>query len=316
MKNKIHITRWSDEIQTNIKDVEQKLNNIADDEHLANDVTRYVNWFVDKKFNKRDVFNGKEIEYSLFTFSVDQISIGKSIDDDSVTKKTGFFIVYEFSGKIRYIIDKYSGAMTIIRKMLGYAGRKEIKKVELNFTTDIFIWLISKIYNKQNNFEGGGQFLEDLTINSIRGFKGDTEDSLNTIDARGESVMNIISALSFLIESKNLNQINIDLEYKNHKNIDVVLNNQNSIILNPDRYSGELFNQSYYEQIAKIIFVLHNEVFPIIIENYQNDIDSNIWNNDKCVDFLQQVADDLSVKVENRIKELREKPEQLTIKLN
>lgn len=317
MSKNLHITRWIDETQTNIQEVEEKLKNIKDDLGNSNDFKRYVNWSVENKFTNKDIFNGKEINYSLFTFSVDIISVGKSLDDeDSVSKNNGFIIVYEYLGNVRYIINRNSGAMAILRKMLGYTGKSEITISQLPFTADVFIWLISKIYTKQNNLECGSEYLSDLTINSIRGFKGDTEDSLNTIKAKGESLINITSTLSFLIESKNLNQINIDLEYKNHKNIDVVLNNQNNIILSEDKYIGEFIDKPYYERIAKVIFTLYNEIFPIISQNYQNDIESNIWSNDKCVDFLQQVADDLSVRVENRIKELRERPEQLKITLN
>ena len=101
--------------------------------------------------------------------------------------------------------------------MLFYTGKGEVIKSSLPFTADKFVWMISKIYSGENVLEGGSEFLENLTISTIRGFKGDTEDSLTTISAEGESVMNIISTLSFLIESKNLNQINIDFAYRTHK---------------------------------------------------------------------------------------------------
>ena len=76
-----------------------------------------------------------------------------------------------------------------------------------------------------------------------------------------------------------------------------------------------LQNHTYYERIAEIILVLYTEVLPIIIQNYQNDVDSNLWNQGRCIEFLQQVANDLSTKVESRINDLKERPEQLNLTL-
>lgn len=313
----MQITKWTDETKTTIQEVEEKLMSVHNDEQSTTS-TGYINWVIEKQFpqNKKDIFNGKNIEYNLFTFSVNQIPVGVEIDDDSVTEKTGFLIVYVVSDKVKYIINRNSGAMTLIRKMLFYTGRGEVVKNKLLFTADKFVWLISKVYNSENIFEGGNDYLENLAINTIRGFKGDTEDSLTTISAEGESVMNIISTLSFLIESKNLNQINIDFAYRNHRNIGVTLNNKSTIFVSEDRYIGELLqDHTYHERIAKIILVLYTEIIPIIIQNYQNDVDVNLWNQGICIEFLQQVANDLSAKVTNRINDLKERPEQLNLTL-
>ncbi|ALJ22869.1 hypothetical protein AO203_02195 [Lactobacillus gallinarum] len=45
-----------------------------------------------------------------------------------------------------------------------------------------------------------------LEIDSIIGFKGNTEDSLNKVSATGDGIMNILSTLSFLLESSSLNK--------------------------------------------------------------------------------------------------------------
>ena len=314
----MQLTRWNDETDTSINEVEQKLLSVHYDEQSDTSMG-YVNWSIQKMFtdNKEEVFNGKTIKYNLYTFSVDQIPVGVERDDDSVTKKTGFILPYEVNGKVRYIIDRNSGALTLIRKMLFYTGKSEVVKSTLSFTADKFVWLISKVYHGENILEGGSEHLDNLSINAIRGFKGDREDSLTTSSAEGESVMNIISTLSFLIESKNLNQINMDLEYRNHTNIGVTLNNKNTVFFSDERYTGELIqNCPHYELIAKVILLLYTEIVPIIIQNYQNDVESNLWNQGKCIEFLQQVAADLEVKVANRIEDLKARPEQLSLTLS
>lgn len=314
----MQITKWEDETGVDLKKIEDTLLSVHQDEQSVTS-TGYINWLIEKQFpdDKIEIFNGRTVKYNLFTFSVDQVPVGLRLDDDSVSKKTGFIIPYEINGKVKYIIDKNSGAMALIRKMLFYSGKGEITKSQLPFTADKFVWMISKIYNRENTLEGESEFLDNLTINTIRGFKGDTEDSLTTISAEGESVINIISTLSFLIESKKLNQINIDFAYRTHTNIDVTLNNKNTVFVSENRYTGELLqNNTYYERVAKIILLLFTEVIPIIIQNYQNDVDLNMWNQSKCIEFLQNVADELFKKVENRIKDLKTRPEQLSLILS
>ena len=101
----------------------------------------------------------------------------------------------------------------------------------------------------------------------------------------GESVMNIISALSFLIESRNLNQITIALSYRNHMNMEISLNNRNTIGFDEDKYLGELVQVPRHEMIATCILSLYMEIVPILLQKYQSDIDLNLWGQGKCVLF-------------------------------
>lgn len=57
------------------------------------------------------------------------------------------------------------------------------------------------------------------------------------------------------------------------------------------------------------------EIFPIIIQEYQIEVEATLWGQGKCVEFLQQVAEDLSEKVTARIADLNSCPEQLRIPL-
>ena len=144
----MQITRWVDETETTLEQIENKLLAEHTDENVDNLSTRYANWVIQKQFaeNKTEILNGKNVKYNLFTFSVDQIPAGVGFDDDSVAKKTGFIIPYEINGKVRYIIDRNSGALTLIRKMLFYTGKGEVQKQNMPFTADKFVWMISKVY--------------------------------------------------------------------------------------------------------------------------------------------------------------------------
>ena len=200
--------------------------------------------------------------------------------------------------------------------MLFYSGKGEILSNSLELSGDLFVWLISKVYGKENTISSENEELGDLIIDSIKGFKGDTEDLLAKVSMSGESVMNIISALSFLIESRNLNQIKIALSYRNHINIEISLNNRKTIGLDEDKYLGELVQVPRHEMIATCILSLYMEIVPILLQKYQSDIDLNLWGQGKCVSFLEMVADDLNKKVKSRIDDLIAKPEQLKFKMD
>lgn len=122
--------------------------------------------------------------------------------DDGTYTKSGFVIPYFSSGRVRYIISRNTYAQTFLRKMLFYSGKGEVVSNAVEFSGDMFVWLISKVYSGETVFSNESDFLDDLGVDSIKGFKGNTEDLLAKVTVTGESVMNILSALSFLIESR------------------------------------------------------------------------------------------------------------------
>ena len=85
----MQITRWTDQTGSDLEKIEEILLSVHNDEQ-SDTSTGYVNWLIEKQFeyNKTEVFNGKNVKYNLFTFSVDQIPVGLGLDDDSVSKKT------------------------------------------------------------------------------------------------------------------------------------------------------------------------------------------------------------------------------------
>lgn len=308
------VTRWMDEKTTDIDEAIRLMTADHPDETPENG-TQYINWKIEKKFgsNKECVMNGRTVQYNYIAYSVDQIPSGADPSDDATYTKSGFVIPYASAGKVRYIISRNAYAQTHLRKMLGYSGKGEIVSNSVGFTGDIFIWLIRKVYSCENTIFSENDNMAYLNIDSIKGFKGNTEDLLAKVSVSGESVMNIISALSFLIESQNLNQVTINLSYRKHTSIEVSLNNKNTIGFNEEKYLGELNQESKEEIIAKCLLMLYSEILPIIIQTYQSDFDNEQWGKGTCVKFLKQVARDLELKVRSRIEDLNSRPEQLSL---
>lgn len=312
----ITTTRWTDERNNSLSIIEELLLNSHPDE-ISNETASYLNWNIKKQFpnNQNIRLNGKDVEYNVYTFSVDYVPGGVQAEDDMTMRRSGFVITYLSAGKVKYIIDRNSDALTLLRKMLRYTGKGEIVKTAMPVSGDLFVWLISKVYTGDNLIESNSDSLDELIIDSIRGFKGNTEDSLTKVSTSGETVMNIISSLSFLIESQNLNQITLDIKYREHTNIEVSLSKKYTIATSMERYMGDLSKKTDFEAKAQLLLLLYSEILPIIVQDYQIAVEAALWGQGKCVEFLQQVADDLEEKIKARIDDLNSRPEQLRIPL-
>ena len=306
----ITTTRWNDEVTSDWEALEKQLLSPHLDDPIS-EPSGYNNWVIEKKFdkNRQITLNGKPIEYNVYTYSVNQGYADGSTNEDMVVRKDGFIIPYTSNGALRYIINRNTGALTILRKMLSKYKKSEIKRIDFPLSGDLFVWLIYKVYTGNNTIESESDFLADLKIDYVRAFKGNTEDMLTKVSAVGESVMNIISTLSFLLES-HLNQITLDLSYREHSNIEVTLGIKNTVAILPDSYLGVECGDRY-DLIARILLTLYIEILPIMIQRYQSEIESGLWGQGKCVEFLRQVANDLSEKVAKRVSDLEKSPELL-----
>nr|WP_294490585.1 hypothetical protein [uncultured Anaerosporobacter sp.] len=304
-------TRWTD-CETNTLDrIIENITKVPKDD-LVEDSTSYTNWTIKKVFdqNPQINLNNRKISYNFITYSYNQISPGTQPIEDRSVRKDGFVIVYSNGNCVSYIISRNSDGLKILRKMLNYTGRNEISKNVFEITSDFFIWLICKVYTGENVIETESETLSNLSIETIKGFKGDTEDLTTKVSAAspaGESVINIISTLSFLLESKNLNQIKMDLEYGKHENIELVLTNKGTIATDLSKYQGEFEDDSDKELLAKLHLLIYLEIMPILVQTYMSDIENALWNSEINIEFLKKVAEDLSDKVQKRVDALENK---------
>ncbi len=294
-------TRWIETGDKRLDEIITILLDLPTNDSLSDSIA-YTDWNIKKIFdcNKIIKLNNKDIEYNLIRYSYNQISLGEQLYKD------GFIIVYWNGSHVSYIISRNSDGLRILRKMLKYSGRNEISKNTFEIKSDFFVWLISKVYIGENIIETDNEIQGNISLDAIKGFKGDTEDLLTKVSASGESVINIISTLSFLLESKNLNQIKIDLEYRKHSNIELVLTNKGIISTDLDKYNGEDEELSTDELLSKVYLVIYIEILPILLQAYNSDIENNEWDSNKNIEFLKKVAEDLSDKVDKRINVLVE----------
>jgi len=213
----VSTTKWKDNKTSDINEAISLLTDEIPDDDNDNGISRR-NWRIGKCFqdNLMASFLKTAVEYNLISFSYDRVSNTGS--EENIVPQSGFIVVYTTGTGVNYIINKKSDAKLVLRKMLSYSGKNELDNSTFNLNSDFFLWLVNRLYYTNNKIDVNE---DELCINAIKGFKGDTEDSQTKLSASGESVMNVISALSFFLESKQLKNVEIELSYGSHTKIDV-----------------------------------------------------------------------------------------------
>lgn len=297
-------TRWRDEETFSLDEaLALLLDKVADENKTTG--TYWQNMQTTKVFDENKVINlnGRDIYYNLVKCSYDQIGPGFGPIEDRVVHKTANIIAYSTGSTVRYIITQNTRAKKLLRMLLSYTGRNEIVDDNYQLTNDFFIWLINKVYRIDNVIEPDNDNLSCLRLDTIKGFKGDVEDEQTKVSASGESVMNVISALSFLLESKRLKQIKLDLQYGEHENLSFVLKN-NSVSIDFKFYQGKYEQDDQEELLAKLYLLMYLEILPIIEQEYQSNVDDGIWDKNAYINFMKTVAGTISKKIEAKIKAL------------
>lgn len=293
-------TRWKDRTTSKINDAINLLIDNVENDNRSSGISR-ENWKTSKVFdeNRSITLFGNEITYNVIRFTYDKITLYEP--DVNVIPQNGMVVVYSNDQTVSYIIDKNSDAKQVLRKLLSYTGKNEIDDNRMHFDSDFFLWLINRVYYTNSTIEIAEENGFELELQSIKGFVGDTEDSQTKVSASGESVMNIISTLSFFLESRKLKQIKLDLKYKTHEKIELILKDG---ILEVDfkSYLGSFEQDSIDERMAKLYLMAYIEIVPLLVQEYRTDIENDLWNKDCYVKFMNNVADTLKGKIEEKTK--------------
>ena len=296
-------TRWKDTVANQLNEaVDSLIDTVQSDEKITS--IMWENWSLTKHFEENQfiMLGGHKIEYNYIIYAYDQTSSSEISQDDRTIRKEGFIIPYMSGGTINYIVDQNTSAMKLLRKLLSYSGRNEIEKNAFAFTDDFFMWLIFRVYNAKYNVESVPQGKE-LSIDSIKGFRGNTEDALTQVSATGESVMNIISTLSFVLESSNLDQIKLHVGYTENANVSLKLQ-RGTVTIYFEEYQGQFECEEIEQRIAKLYLTVYLEILPYLVQEYNTDISNEAWGHAVKINFMRDVADSLSIKVQNKIKTL------------
>lgn len=273
-------TRWIDTTDNNLVQILTRFLEETE-EKCHEDKASYININVTKAFDKNKTFefNDKKVEYNLINYTYDSVYPGNEPLEDRKSPVNGKIIVYYKSNKLNYIIDKNTNALTELRWLIGYKGKLEIAKNESPINSELLIWIISRLFKEENilniNLVDGSDIA--LVLNSIVGFKGQTDDQISYVSADGDSILNILSTLSFLLESKLLQQIKLRMQLDEHENIEITLKDTKTIAVNINKYDGPFDDYSKDQKYAEIYLLTYLEIMPMLYSKYQEDMDNSLW---------------------------------------
>lgn len=298
-------TRWKFNLDISIDDIQNKMISHNNQEIEFGSSSRLTNIEVTKGLeeNQDETIGDRLFTYNYLTLKYDLHTTGP----DSILYN--HFLVVFSDGRHSYvIIEKNSGAKQLLRSLMGYDGRGEITKISNNITSNKIIWLISRVYLEDSIYTEKDF---DLEIDAIIGFRGNTEDEISKVSADGDSVMNILSTLSFLLESSSLKQVKLRLSYGNHTNIEIKIDVNDSINFYFRDYRGKYKTGNDYRDLnddhkkSLSLLLVYCEIIPIINQWYDeyieiDDENNSLWNENAYRDFLEIVANDLTEKIESK----------------
>jgi len=106
-----------------------------------------------------------------------------------------------------------------------------------------------------------------------------------------------------LLESRQLDQLTIEIRYSEHENINLVLRSGTvKIDFNP--YQGIYEGDSLDSKLAKLYLLVYLEILPILDQAYKSDKDDSIWNDAALQNFSKNIADTIQMRINNRLAEL------------
>lgn len=294
-------TRWKDLENTDLECVLEKMTgNIPDDQRT---LSTYRKNFRNRRLleqNATIMLNGEELEYNVVKYNYIQVTAQENQSEDREIVKQGFIVVAKSKGVIYYIIDQNTSAKRLLRKLLNYSGRNEIEDASFGFAEDFFVWLVNRVYNSDNLIVNGASDEEkELVLKEIKGIRGNTEDLQTKVATSGESVMNIISTLSFLLESRRLNQVLLNMKYTGHENIYIKIQKNTIDVSNP--YLGEYTADSNEELLGMIYLLLYFEILPLLEQEYRLNKEDEVWNQSAYIEFLRAIKDTVIEKIESKI---------------
>lgn len=303
-------TRWMDNEDGNFENIIQnfmdydsiKIDNKSDNKTVYNNFKTY------KLFeeNEEIILNNETIIFNGVIFTYNLIRKGNEPIEERIMPQESKIIVFKYKNSIKYIIDKNSEAKFFIRKLLKYEGQKEIEQVSSPMDNDLFLWMLYKIYNEDTAFSLaiGNNENKELYLNNIKFFRGKSLDN-NKVTSQGNTVLNLISTLSFVLERGNLDQIVLCVEYDVHENIEIRLDTGGLVGVDDiKKYDGAFENEEENLIFSKLILIIYIEILPNLIQDYNFEVENEEWGSNVKVGFLESIKNDITSRIETMKNEL------------
>ncbi|WP_242328100.1 hypothetical protein [Lactococcus lactis] len=298
----VSTTRWKD---TEIKNIQEAFDKflIHDDEFFNTEGSKivYSDFRREKIFEDDKIINLRDVSYlyNIFHFRANTKEVDDTNPFSPVQEVNYFIVVYQQEGvdnNVNYIIDSNSDSLTVLRKLLRYKKKGVVVENKIFLDNDIFLWIIKKVFSEENS-------LGSIDIHSVIGVRGETGDE-NTLLAQGNTVLNLVSTLAFILETNLLKQLVLRVGNNEHEILELRLNDKGVVAISEQSYSGAFDNygNGTAEKKASIFLLSYLSLLPIIRQAYLMQEDE--WLNEQKTEFFEKVQEDLMARLATRKKEI------------
>lgn len=209
--------------------------------------------------------------YKVYNYYKENINKGFEQDENRETRVSNtemYIVVFSNKATTQYLISKSvsdSKGKTILRQLMGYeaSGEIETNKISILSDKDFYLWLFYSVLNDKNNDE-------DITIVSIEGYRGSDRETLTHVTGSGSELLNLLSTLTFIFESDNINRIKLKVFYNSHYVV-LSLHNNGNVKIHFSEYQGTYDELSKGDEIANITLMSMLLILPKISAIYSQD---------------------------------------------
>lgn len=301
------LSRWTD-TQSSLEHVLESIERYQQEE--VDPITKApLGANVDKVFtqNRTTTINGKRITYNLINLTLEHVNSAEANNQLLAARIKNIsysILVYSDGEHTQYIVDKaYGSALkTVLRKINHYSDKGEIVENSVPISGDLFIWFVYMIREHSNEYLDDSNLLQ---LSSITGFRGMTQDH-STLSAKGEKVLNLLSALSFILENKSLSYVGLELYYGDEDEPDrfvIGMNVNGTIDVKPEQYVGQYEDHTPDERECILKLKAFNEIVPQLVSAYMDATQENTdttWKKKKN-DFYSSLGVDIQNELQTYI---------------
>lgn len=241
-------------------------------------------------------------EYVIFKSRVERAKSKKSWYDNNVLRDRELrvnvdectFIAYKNQEQLKLVSF---GSKSVSEKVVKYSfqqtGILDISKNQYNLIEDVFYWILHRIIEMPylELAQGSG-----LKVCNLLSYLGKTEDGKNAMRGSGRSIEAILSTLACILSTDSLRAIRPEFQY-NENIIVVELTLSNTFKICENNYSGIINVYRGQEKLNALAIYILDIIIPKIIENYNENISSNIWSKQRKKAFLNSIGTDLTTRI-------------------
>lgn len=285
------------------KDFEAMNKRLAQGSFFSNS-DNYPNFALEAKVsNQKLPISNNDVQFNIYEYS---------FDGPTGTRITGTLIMFQMQKRIGFIVDKagYPNALSFLREICGYSGEKKTIVCEQYDPSirngSMFLWIISKIYHNESSIEyDSGSNTGNIVLNSLDGVKGNIQMGLNSVSTQGSDVINTLTTLAFLLESKSLTEVGLNISFRTHDSIQLNIHTHSKLIsldVEPDKYFGALSNNKdlfpnggidLFTLRGAILLIVHLGLIPLLYSLYKSESDGAKIRDD----LVSDISDDITQRI-------------------